>query len=449
MNKSSKKRVLIIASHYPPDRRVGGVIRIAKLVKYLPINGWDPIVVTTPIDRSFPSDELFKQVANLAKVHRLPRLDMRVLFHGIYRVLNKIRLALTSNKKEVKLDRSAASSLRPPLASLYLVPDPLVLWAVLATVRAVLLVAFKRIDVIYATSPMQSGLIVGYLIKRICRKPLIIEMRDPWTTNPFAVKRAFRILDCIEDALERRILIAADRIVVINENFIPSMLEKYPSLNEEKFSVIPNGFDEDDFKDLDPVRGEALTIVHAGQFYQGRTPLPFLKALSVASSRYSSVRDKWRLRLVGSGDEYRGVIEELGIASQVDFVGIVPHKLALRNIAGADLLLLVPGDGLSTMTGKIFEYVAAKRPIFVVANDCAAANLITRFGIGCVAPPGEIDTIAARLVDLMEIIESGAFRYPDLQEVYDNYERKGIAARCSAVMDAVVNDATSRQRVVR
>lgn len=425
------------------------MIRVAKLVKYLPNNGWEPIVVTTPADRTDPSDELFMQIANIGEVYRLPRLDVRVVFHGVSRALRKIRSALTPSKKEVRLDRSEAASSRPPLASLYLVPDPLVLWAVLATVRAVLLVAFKRIDVVYATSPMQSGLIVGYLVKRICRKPLIVEMRDPWTTNPFAVKRAFRILDCIEDALERRILIAADRIVVINENFILPILEKYPSLNAEKFSVIPNGFDEDDFKDIDPVRGDALTIAHAGQFYQGRSALPFLKAFAVASSRHSSIREKWRLRLVGSGDEYRGVIEELGIASQVDIVGMVPHKLALRNIVGADLLLLVPGDGLSTMTGKIFEYLAAKKPIFAVANDCAAANLITRFGIGRVAPPGDIDMIAACLVDLMVSIESGDFRYPDLQEVYDNYERKGIAARCSAVMDAVVNGTTpSRQRVI-
>jgi glycosyltransferase involved in cell wall biosynthesis len=442
------KRVLVVASHYPPTPLVGGVIRIAKLVKYLPSNGWEPLVITSSADNGIESsDELFQQVSGIGSIYRVPSLDVRKPFHRILSIIRRIRSIFIGNKKRPTITKYATENSKIPLASLYIVPDHFALWAMLATVRAVFLVAFQKIDVVYATSPLQSGLIVGYLVNRICGKQLVVEMRDPWTTNPFAIKRAFRILDYIEDAIERKILIAAARIVVINENFIDPILKKHPCVSVEKFSVIQNGFDEDDFKNIEPLHNDRFTIVHAGRFYHGRTALPFLEAFSIAASRHSTIRENWILRLVGSGDEYRSIVDELGISAQVEIIGAVTHKVALQNIISADLLLLVPGDGLSTMTGKIFEYIAAKRPIFTVGNDSAATKMVTSLGIGRVAAPDDIDTMVASLIDIIESIESGNFCYPDLGEVYENYERRGIATKCAAVMDAAVNDAKCRQRV--
>jgi hypothetical protein len=136
----------------------------------------------------------------------------------------------------------------------------------------------------------------------------------------------------------------------------------------------------------------------------------------------------------------------LGITALVDITGTVPHKVALQHIVSADLLLLVPGIGESTMTGKIFEYIAAKRPIFVVGNDCAAANFVTRLGIGCVTPTDDIDKIAESLVNMMKLIETESYCYPDVSEVLKNYERKGIARAISELIYTAINDYKNRKK---
>lgn len=445
----SKKRVLVVASDYPPSPEVGGVIRVAKLVKYLPDNGWEPVVVTTIAETGANChDELFLQIADIGSVHRIPRLDVRELFHGAKRVVATILYPKATKRSDssdtTKRSHDIAPAVsRPPLGSLLIVPDHLILWAFLASVRSLFIGWFKGIDVIYATSPLQSGLLVGFIVKKLCRVPLIVEMRDPWTTNPFAVKRYFRFLGTMERMMERVILSTADRIVVINDHFIEPILEKHPSLSKDKFVVIPNGFDEDDFKAITPIRSLKRTIVHAGKFYLGRSGLPFLQAFAAAAVRHPWVRDNWEVKLVGSGEEYGAAIEGLGIADLVDIVGTVPHSVALQHVLGADLLLLVPGGGLSTMTGKLFEYLAARRPILVLSHDGAAARLVARMGIGSVVSPENVEAIANTLARMMEDIQADTYDYPEFDGMNSEYERKGIARRCVSVMEDVSSRMTS------
>lgn len=439
-----RKKVLVIASHYPPNQRVGGVIRIAKIVKYLSIDLWEPIIVTTNMAKDeIENDDLFREVGDIGQVYRLPQLDLRTLFHGmkqmrqvLYRLVNP-RASRKKNDAGQMSGLAAGQGLRPPLSSLFLVPDHLVLWALLASAWSVFIGWTKDIDVVYATSPLQSGLLVGYVVKKICKIPLIVEMRDPWTTNPFFIKRAFRILDYLEEVIEHQVLLSADRIVVINIYFIDPIIKKYPDLSREKFSIIPNGFDEDDFNEIIPMTNKKLTIVHAGQFYLGRSGLPFLQAFSKVVAKHSWAMEKWQVRLVGSGEEYRNAINDLGIAESVEIVGTVPHSLALRHIVSGDILLLIPGEGFSTLTGKVFEYMAAKRPILALAEDGAAARLISRLGIGWVIPPDNIDAIAESLSLFMERIQSRSFHYPIENEEYVKYKRKNIAHQCAIVMDNV------------
>lgn len=446
----TNKKVLIVTSDYPPSNGVGGVIRVAKLVKYLPSHGFEPIIITTTTEVDVNlEDPLLKQIADIGQVHRLPRLDIRKLFHGTKRISNTIlnlRLRKRINHGDTikKATGTTSEVTRPPIASLLILPDHLIFWALFATIKSLFLGWFKGIDIIYATSPLQSSLLVGYMVKCLCRIPLIVEMRDPWTTNPFAVKRLFSLLGYLEQRLERLILSAADRIIVINEHFIEPILQKYPRLSIEKFVVIPNGFDEDDFKGIAPIHSKKKVIVHAGKFYQGRSGLPFLQAFSSAVNRYTWIGDNWEVKLIGSGEEYSSTLNLLGISHLVEIVGTVPHSVALQYVMGGDLLLLVPGGGLSTMTGKLFEYLAARKPIIVLGHDSAAGRLVSRLGIGSISPPDNIEQIAETLAQMMDKIQTDGFIYPEIEEIISEFERKGIVRRCVEVMEEVITSSCTK-----
>jgi glycosyltransferase involved in cell wall biosynthesis len=142
------------------------------------------------------------------------------------------------------------------------------------------------------------------------------------------------------------------------------------------------------------------------------------------------------VKFVGSGREYASIIEELGIADMIEFVDFVPHHVALGHVLGADVLLLVPGVGKGTMSGKIFEYIVARKPVLAIADECAAAELVRRSGIGIVVPPRDLHEIADCSAAFFDDIRSGRYVYPDVTALLDAYDRKSIARRCADVMGA-------------
>jgi len=120
------------------------------------------------------------------------------------------------------------------------------------------------------------------------------------------------------------------------------------------------------------------------------------------------------VRFVGDfrpGD--REFMESLGLADRVELIPYVPRRRSLELQRDSDvLLLLIPeasGRGRGVLSGKVFEYLAAERPVLaLVPPDGAAAKLVLDAGAGVVAPPEDVDAIRTALVDLHERWQSGA-----------------------------------------
>jgi glycosyltransferase involved in cell wall biosynthesis len=164
--------------------------------------------------------------------------------------------------------------------------------------------------------------------------------------------------------------------------------------------TITNGCDFDDFAGIEYRRAERFRITHTGSFFGKRSPRPFLEAL--ASSDLDVVA-----RFVGdfrSAD--REWAEELGLGDRLELHPYVPRRRSLELQRDSEaLLLLIPeaaGRGRGVLSGKVFEYLAAERPILaVVPPDGAAASLIRETGAGVVAPPDDVEAIREALSGLV------------------------------------------------
>ena len=164
--------------------------------------------------------------------------------------------------------------------------------------------------------------------------------------------------------------------------------------------TIENGCDFDDFVGLEYERSDVFRLTHTGSFFGKRDPKPFLRAL--ADSGLEDVH----VRFVGDfrpGD--REFLESLDLGDRVELLDDVPRRRSLKLQRESDaLLLLIPeagGRGRGVLSGKVFEYIAAERPILaVVPPDGAAARLIGETGVGVVAAPDDVDAIRTALVDL-------------------------------------------------
>ena len=425
-----KKNLLIIASNFPPNKRAGGVIRIVKLIKYLPIDIWNPIVVTTKSKTRDNKDRLYNEIRNKCKIYRLPQFDIRIVYHKVKYLFSKFN-ALSILKKEKIEEINKESQI--PISSNFLIPDHHVVWAFFAFIKSFLICVFRKIDLIYITSPSQSGLIVGLCLKKILKIPVIVDYRDPWTTNSFHIKRMFSVLNRIENKLEFLVLNNADKIIVINDYFIESIFKEFPTIDRNKFEVVPNGFDMDDFKGVKPIVTKKYNIVHAGNFYLGRSPLPFLKSFAILIKNNQEFFNNWELTLVGSGNEFEKDIENLGISNYVNIIGHVSHQEAIGYMLGSKSLLLVPGLGKTTLTGKIFEYIGARKPIFVMGNESAASKLVEDLRIGTTCPEDNIDLLSKSLFAFLQNLDSYNYR-DNIDHKIDNYNRKVIAETTSDIM---------------
>ena len=71
----------------------------------------------------------------------------------------------------------------------------------------------------------------------------------------------------------------------------------------------------------------------------------------------------------------------------------------------------MPGrPSTSVATGKLFEYLAAERPVLVLGEDTEAARIVSRAGVGLAASEGDPGSVADALERL---IDSHRPRGPD------------------------------------
>lgn len=427
-----KHNLLIIASHFPPHSRPGGVLRIAKLVKYLPEEIWYPAILTVNGSKSIKNDKLYNEIKNKCRIYAVPSFDIRILYHyfkgAVYSFTSLFR---TSNNPEKEIDVEDT-----PISSGFLVPDHLFLWAIFSVLRALALQIKHKINVVLVTAPSHSGLITGYLLNRLRGTKLIVDYRDPWTTSSFHIKRKWSWLNRFEDWLEGAILNVASEVVVVNKYFIKDILDKYQSLTKDKFTVISNGFDKQDFENVNPIRFKKKVLLHSGNFYYGRSPLSFFKAVQKAAHINKELFANWEIVLVGSGEEYKNVLVDLGIVDYVRLTGFVNHDDSIRYILGADALLLIPGRGLTTLTGKIFEYIGSAKPIFLLGNKSAASELLRENDLGLFCPDVSVELVTSKLIEFLSAFEAYKNKINVGANGLNLFDRRSIALKFSDMLKA-------------
>jgi glycosyltransferase involved in cell wall biosynthesis len=201
-----------------------------------------------------------------------------------------------------------------------------------------------------------------------------------------------------------------------------------------RLEVIENGVDFEDFDGLSYRRGERFRITHTGSFFGRRDPRPFLEALARSGQDVVA-------RFVGdfrsSDREYAG---RLGLGERLELVPYLPRRAALALQRDSEvLLLLIPeadGRGRGVLSGKVFEYLAAERPVLAaVPPDGEAAALVRETGAGIVVAPDDVDGLAAAVAELeARWREGGLDGTPLSAEVRARISRRAGAERLAELL---------------
>jgi glycosyltransferase involved in cell wall biosynthesis len=363
-------KVLIVSLYFPPAGG-GGVQRPLKFATHLPALGIETHVLA-PDDPKWVHRDDELQPPTQAWVHRSRFIGPRGRrpaeeLHG--------RTGLD------RLTRQAGL-----VGRRLLVPDESVSWNLTAIPAAIRLVRAEGIDVVLTTSPPGSVHFVGAAVKRATGARWVADLRDSLVAHPHRRTEglAVRVKERGKHAVAKVVARSADAVVCVSD----AIAEEARGFGSRgRVLTIANGADFDDFAGLEYRRGDRFRITHTGSFFGQRSPRPFLAALA------GSGLDDVVARFVGdfrSAD--REWAETLALGDRLELHSYAPRRVSLELQRDSDaLLLLIPdagGRGKGVLSGKVFEYLAAERPILaLVPPDGAAAGLIRETGTGVVVSP--------------------------------------------------------------
>jgi glycosyltransferase involved in cell wall biosynthesis len=359
------KRLLFIAFYFPPRNNIA-CYRSGCFAKFLPEQGWLPTVVCQdwPADRSDSDPDFVGAIPECVEIHRVPAPAEC----GIY---------------EKVLMRKVAPYAWPHRAP--------ILWWGQARKQIASLLKTTRFDAVWATSDPLTPLTLGLEAARSARIPWVADIRDCLNVQRFGswYKRPFFRHQ------ERRLCREADRVITVSDGLADAL----KGITDVPVAVIPNGFDPSLLPVEAPTPTRLFTILFAGTLVPGRQdPRPVFQALDLCLRR--GLIPAAEIELVFLGTRPETVNERLkdGLSHlPIRVLPRVPHRAALALQAQASVLLLVAhAKERGIMTGKIFDYLAAGRPILAVPDDrFTTATLLRSTGAGVAIT--EVESIARQL----------------------------------------------------
>jgi glycosyltransferase involved in cell wall biosynthesis len=400
-------RLLLVTYHWPPFSG-SGAARWTALVKYLRRAGHEVTVITTSAHGRLPSDgeHGVLRTADLAGAGALRRLLRRppLVAHG-------------GNSQD-------AAKPAPAALTRVLVPDSYVAsWTPFAARAARVHARRRQVDCLITSSPPDSVHMTGLRLGSH-RPAWVADLRDGWRFEPLRPAFPTRPQRRLDAWLERRVAERADALTAATRPIAEDLQDRLAA----PATVVPNAWDPDLEREVEkaepvPLADDVFAFVHTGTLSGGwgRDPRGLVQGLAALITDGPELRRRIRLFLAGQlREEDMRLFAQEGLADVVEHLGPIPHRraLALQRAAGA--LVLVTSPNVGEASGKLFEYLASRRPIIAIGGENEAARIVRETMTGVVVSPEDTegivaalgDAVAGRLEDAYSPHGLGRYTYP-------------------------------------
>ena len=442
------KRVLVITYYWPPTGG-SGVQRWVKFAKYLPSEGWEPVIYTPENPERTSYDEtLLADVSPSLEIVRRPIMEpynlyRRLLGKGASTDLKTLTAKAASDGDVVTPISSGRKSLKQRL-SLWIranvfVPDPRVTWLRPSVRFLKKYLKEHPVDVIVTTGPPQSMHLIGERLHKDLGIPWVADFRDPWTKMYYLkhlplTKRSWRRLHEMEERVARE----ASAVLTVT----PMVRDYFKGLTSRPVPMITNGYDAEDFAGKAPEPDGNFNLVHTGLFAADGNPLVLWKVLGEMAASEPEFKEKLRLRLSGKVDrEVLEAISDAGLSDNVADLGYCDHKKAVAEQRAASVLLLPLRNDPEyrvILPGKLFEYLAARRPILGIGQeDGAMALVLKETGAGIIADWNNEKAVRDSLEAAWRAFKDG--RIEECGGDVARFERRALTSELAGLLNGLVN----------
>ncbi len=416
-------------------------MRAASLARHLPGEGIRLDVLTTRNASAVGTDSsLLKEIPTEVRIHRTVTLDLP------FGVKKRIKKLLMGNKPaSAAAPASANQPGKPGIAKRVigniLVPDPQVTWFPVLSRAAARIVKERKIDLVLITAPPFSTLLlVESLRKKFPDLPIVLDFRDEWLTTAFElVSFLFSRSDHARNTaarIEAGAVMNATAVVAVTEAARRKIHSRYTNLPDNKFHLIPNGYDASKLVrgESAPRPGDRIVVTHVGTIYTSTEPTALVDAVQ---SLPPEVRSRFLFRFIGHIEEPRFRDAILSLGDAVELKGYLPQREALALMNETDYVLLINHDPLN-VGGKFYDYVGGVKPILgAVHPEGETRRLFDELRAGWWAPVDDVDGIRKLFLDAANRGKAPIADFkPDTAKIAQ-YERKALAERYAALLHAV------------
>ena len=383
------KRVLIITYYWPP---VGGsgVQRWVKFAKYLPSEGWQPVIYTPENPEMLAVDEtLGDEISSETEVIKTHIVEPYELYKRLLRRFGHSKEAVEVNPVNAQ-NKSFLQKVAMCIRGNLFRPDPRCLW-IRPSVRFLKKYLEEHpVDLIVSTGPPQSMHMIGMELAAQTGLLWIADFRDPWTKIFYFKHLSMtRATQRWHQKMEKMVLDNASTVVAVS----PLVQDDFQKMTQTPVELITNGFDECDFSE-EPCReaeggpDRDFVITHTGLFAADGNPTMLWEVLAEKCQKDAEFARKLRVRFVGKTDrQISEAAEEAGLKDNIEDLGYQPHHIAVREQREASLLILPlrkEPEYKAVLPGKLFEYLASWRPVLGIGQTDGAMSVIlntTKTGI--------------------------------------------------------------------
>lgn len=457
------KKVLIVTVKFSPQTGIGR-LRPLKFAKHLFKFGWESVILTVKIDKFLPIDIcLLKEIPPHLKIYRTPLpkvidpflqitknfiLRMKQSAHRIDHKENN----LSKKKHLLKVNSPSQLSIINFVKKLsykyFLIPDDWILWVPGAYFKAIHILKKEHISAVFTTAPPLSTFLVGYFLKTKYGIPWICDYRDLWTGDvlrewvPYPRK-------IFEKWLERKIVSNADAVISVSEKKVEFLKQFHSSLPKNKFHYIPNGYDEDEYQYLRKYRRSAskkLKIVYTGRLFKNRNPYLIIEALYKIKKENPSLLNNVIFEFYGyiesiQRNKITQLINKYSLQKYFKFIECIPYEESKKKQIQADILLLIVDTGKTSegvLPGKLFEYIAAQRPILGIMPKGDASNIIENGKLGWWVESHDLQGFCQTLKKIIQLHKNNQLNFSPNLAFIQKFDRVKLTEKLAQILDTLI-----------
>ena len=423
------RKVLIITSGYP----ITGGSRVERFVKYLREFGYQPVVLTTTGDRRDWKEEKLNSCTDNIRVYRAFSIK-RTPFRILSRYFN-------------------LEDAKDYFETFFFFPDLTITWVPDAIIKGLKIIKEENIELILSTSPPECAHIIAMYLSKFSGKKWIADFRDLWTQKKVFAYRPPTILHHkIALKLEKRFFSSANHIITVTEEIRKIYLNSF-KIDEEKISMITNGYDPEDLKSIcnqNSLTKDHLTIGFMGNFDKRGIPWKqFLTALGQLINLKPEAKVKLNIYGEVPSTKVMRYIRKNGLKDYIKYHGNFSHSDAVKLTAENYLLLLLLYEtdySVGTATSKLYHYLIMNKPILAISPETGAvARIIRQTNTGKIVSPRNVEGILKALLEFYEIWKTKEKLeiFPNMEEI-KKYDGRLLTHNLAKIFSSVSTDGTGR-----